>query len=105
MFKRHHRLDDFFLGFVVRCEQEHAKLNALIQHADRTPSVASDQHLALQLDGPTRQVRDILGHRLGELSFQHAGPTQHNGVLTDHKNALVFVGEDLLAKTEPDAVE
>ena len=78
MVKGQHRLDDLLLGFMVRCKQEHSQLNALVQHADRAPSVAGDQHLALQLDGATRKVGHIFGQHLGELGFQHAGPVEND---------------------------
>ena len=78
MLKSQHGFDDGLLGFIMRGKQEHAQLNALVQHADRTPLVAGDQHLALQLDGAACKVWHILGHGLGQLSFKHAGPVQND---------------------------
>ena len=89
----------------MRAEQEHAQLDALVQHAHSAPLVAGNQHLALQLDRATRQVRHVLWHGLGQLGFQHAWAIEHNRILANHEDALIGVGGDLLAGAIANAVQ
>ena len=67
--------------------------------------MAGDQHLPLQLDRATRQVRCLFWHGLGELGLQHARPVQHDAVLPNDKDPFVWIAEDLLANTEANAVQ
>jgi hypothetical protein len=74
-----------FLGVVVRCKEEHAQLDALVQHADCAPLVASDSASGLAAGwGHAPGEGTSSGMVLVSLASSTPATAELDGVLANH---------------------